>query len=91
MPIVDTVQHQHVQMDVEVQRAAEALDQGDDAGPCAVGGFQARAPRCAKSVWMARVITARQRLSACGRLAKSMRSGQGKLSTHWRTGTGGIT
>ena len=43
MPSVDTVQHQHVQMDVQVQGAAEALDQGDDAGPCAIGGFQARA------------------------------------------------
>ncbi len=27
---------------VQVQRAAEALDEGDDAGPCAIGGFRGR-------------------------------------------------
>jgi len=47
--------------------------------------------RWARSVWMARTMTARQRLSAWGLLAKSRRNGQGKLSTHWRTGTSGKT
>ena len=36
---------------------------------------------------MLRTITARQRLSACGRAAKSIRRGQGKLSTHRRWDT----
>ena len=30
-------------MNIQVQGAAEALDEGDDAGPCAIGGLQARA------------------------------------------------
>jgi len=50
-----------------------------------------RLARWARSVWMARVITARQPAKASGRLAKSMRSGQGKLRTHWRAGTYGMT
>ena len=33
-----TVQNQHVQVDIEVQGAAETLDQGDDPGACAGAG-----------------------------------------------------
>ena len=39
---VDAIQHQHVQMDIEIQRAPEALDERDDtatgtAFPCQSG------------------------------------------------------
>ena len=32
---VHAIQKQHMKMDVQVQRAAKALDQGDGAGVCA--------------------------------------------------------
>jgi len=41
-PGVDPIQHQHVQVHIEVQRAAEALDEGDDAGAGTIGGLQTR-------------------------------------------------
>ena len=40
---------------------------------------------------MARVITARQRLSVDGCRANSSRNGHGKLRTHCLTGASGIT
>ena len=39
---IDTIQKQHVEMDIRSQRAAETLDQGDGAGVCrrlGVAGF----------------------------------------------------
>ena len=47
--------------------------------------------RCSRCVWMLRTTTSRQRVSASGRAAKSIRSRQGKLRTHCRMGTLGMT
>ena len=83
------VQRQQVQMHVEVQGTAEALNQRDHA---------ARAParrdcpaRLIREVSMARVTIASTRVSASARGANSQRNGQGNDSTHCRTGTAGNT
>ena len=78
---IDPVQNDHVQMHVKVQRTAKALNEGHHTGSRARRTSQSRALN--QTGLMARVITARQRLSASGRLAKSRRKGQGKLKTHW--------
>jgi len=42
---IDPVQNQHVQAHIDVQRAAETLDQGDDAGSNAAAGRETCAVR----------------------------------------------
>jgi len=80
IPAVDPIEHQHVQVHIQVQRAAESLDEGDDASAGAVGGLHARMLRevglyCSGDHGQATA----QSLRPAGRLAKRMRSGQGKV------------
>ena len=86
---IHAVEHQAMQMNVQVGGRAESLDEGDRAG-VGCGAFQVclleQKPRD-DAGWMMRSASVRS--SGCA--ANRTRNGIGSDSTHCRTGTRGIT
>lgn len=85
---VDTVERDDVEMDVEIDRGSEPLDERHQAAPgntgsqpCAARQRRGQCPRHHRST----------RVSSGGRAANSRRSGHGNDRTHWRTDTWGNT
>lgn len=85
---VDPIEEQHMEVNIQVQRAAEALDQRDGAGACRF----VRQPRLFNQMRGngAETMPSTSPMIA-GQLANRNRSGNGTLSTHWRIGSCGKT
>jgi len=92
----DAVGHARVQVDMTVERGAEAVQEGDAAEPRAAGsrhvGIRGEPPDAASrslSISVRKIFVSAA--TAAGRSASMPRKRFGTEITHCRTGTGGMT